>query len=216
MRDKDHRWLTSGHSTVKRFVLNPVKCLVAGGFFVALLIAVFLLSNRMAESTALKFSNFQDSGFALLDQNGETRRPDDFAGKPIALFFGFTYCPDICPTTLTTLNAIQNELAVEGKAADDLQILLVTVDPERDTPDQLKAYLSLFDAGVTGLTGSRADIASALRHFGVYAEKTSDADDYLYNHNAAVFLYRANGSFKGTLVHNEPYKYMVEKIKSVL
>lgn len=216
MRDKDHRWLTSGHSTVKRFVLNPVKCLVAGGFFVALLIAVFLLSNRMAESTALKFSNFQDSGFALLDQNGETRRPDDFAGKPIALFFGFTYCPDICPTTLTTLNAIQNELAVEGKAADDLQILLVTVDPERDTPDQLKAYLSLFDAGVTGLTGSRADIASTLRHFGVYAEKTSDGDDYLYNHNAAVFLYRANGSFKGTLVHNEPYKYMVEKIKSVL
>ena len=136
-----------------------------------LLIAVFLLSNRMAETTVVGFPNFQDSEFALLDQNGETRRPSDFAGKPIALFFGFTYCPDICPTTLMTLTAIQDQLAAEGKAADHLQILFVTVDPERDTPAQLNAYLSLFDTSVTGLTGTRTDIESALRHFGVYAEK---------------------------------------------
>ena len=193
-----------------------IKWSVAGSAFVAVLIVVFLLSNRMAEKTLVGFPNFQDTEFALLDQNGNTRRPIDFAGKPIALFFGFTYCPDICPTTLMTLTAIQDQLAVEGSAADHLQILFVTVDPERDTPAQLSAYLSLFDTSVTGLTGTRTDIASVLRHFGVYAEKTGDGDEYLYDHSAAVYLYRQDGKFKGTIVHNEPSEYMIEKIKSIL
>ena len=193
-----------------------IKWSVVGAAFVALLIAVFLLSNRMAETTVVGFPNFQDSEFALLDQNGDTRRPIDFAGKPVALFFGFTYCPDICPTTLMTLTAIQDQLAAQGKATDHLQILFVTVDPERDTPAQLNAYLSLFDASVTGLTGARKDIESALRHFGVYVEKTGDGDEYLYDHSAAVYLYRQDGRFKGTIVHNEPSEYMVEKIKSIL
>ena len=152
----------------------------------------------------------------IRDRNGNTRRPIDFAGKPIALFFGFTYCPDICPTTLMTLTAIKDQLAGEGNAADHLQILFVTVDPERDTPAQLNAYLSLFDTSVTGLTGTRTDIESALRHFGIYAEKTGEGDEYLYDHSAAVYLYRQDGNFKGTIVHNEPSKYMVEKIKSIL
>ena len=193
-----------------------IKWLAAGAAFVAVLILVFLLSNRMAEKAGVGFPNFQDSEFALLDQNGETRRPSDFAGKPIALFFGFTYCPDICPTTLMTLTSIQDQLAAQGKAAGHLQILFLTVDPERDTPAQLNAYLSLFDTSVTGLTGTRTDIESALRHFGVYAEKHGGGDEYLYDHSAAVYLYRRDGRFKGTIVHNEPFDYMVEKIKSIL
>ena len=193
-----------------------IKWSVVGTAFVTVLIAVFLLSNRMAETAVVGFPNFQDSEFALLDQNGNIRRQGDFAGKPIALFFGFTYCPDICPTTLMTLTAIQDQLAAEGTAADHLQILFVTVDPERDTPAQLNAYLSLFDTSVTGLTGARKDIESALRQFGVYVEKTGDGDEYLYDHSAAVYLYRQDGRFKGTIVHNEPSEYMVEKIKSVL
>lgn len=204
------------HPATARRQSSWIKWLVAGAAFVAVLIAVFLLSNRMAETTVVGFPNFQDSEFALLDQNGDTRRPSDFAGKPIALFFGFTYCPDICPTTLMTLTAIQDQLAAEGKSADHLQILFVTVDPERDTPAQLNAYLSLFDTNVTGLTGTRTDIESALRHFGVYAEKTGDGDEYLYDHSAAVYLYRQDGGFKGTIVHNEPSEYMVEKIRSIL
>ena len=216
MKENNQTELASGHPVAKGRVSSWLKWLAVAGAFAALLVAVFLLSNRMAETTTVGFPNFQDSQFALLDQNGETRRPDDFAGKPIALFFGFTYCPDICPTTLMTLTATQDQLAADGEPTDDLQILFVTVDPERDTPSQLNAYLSLFDASVTGLTGARADIESTLRHFGVYAEKTGDGDDYLYDHSAAVYLYRADGSFKGTIVHNEPSEYMVEKIKSIL
>ena len=181
-----------------------------------MVIVVFLLSNRIAETTTVGFPNFQDSHFALIDQNGATRHQDDFVGKPIALFSGFTYCPDICPTTLMTLTAARDQLAGEGEATDNLQILFVTVDPERDTPAQLNAYLSLFDTSVTGLTGTRKDIESALRHFGVYVEKTGDGDEYLYDHSAAVYLYRQDGRFKGTIVHNEPSEYMVEKIKSIL
>ena len=216
MKHKDQKDPLRDHPAATGRQPSWIKWSVAGSAFVGVLIAVFLLSNRIAETTVVGFPNFQSSEFALLDQNGETRRPIDFAGKPIALFFGFTYCPDVCPTTLITLTAIQDQLVAEGQATDHLQILFVTVDPERDTPAQLNAYLSLFDTTVTGLTGTRSDIGSALRHFGVYAEKIGDGDDYLYDHSAAVYLYRQDGRFKGTIVHNEPSEYMVEKIKSIL
>ena len=193
-----------------------LKFLLGGALFAALLVAVFMLSNRMAATQSLGFPNFQDSQFELLDQNGQQRRSDDFAGQPIALFFGFTYCPDVCPTTLLRLTSAQDQLAAAGQNADNLQILFVTVDPERDTPSQLKAYLSLFDAHVTGLTGAPGDVAAALRYFGVHAEKKGTGDDYLFDHSAAVYLYRADGSFKGTIVHNEPAKFAAEKIKSIL
>ena len=195
---------------------NRLKFLLGGALFAALLVTVFMLSNRMAATQSAGFPNFQDSHFALLDQNGQQRRPDDFAGQPIALFFGFTYCPDVCPTTLLYLTSAQDQLAAAGQDVDNLQILFVTVDPERDTPSQLKAYLSLFDANVTGLTGAPGDVTATLQHFGVYAEKTGSGDDYFYDHSAAVYLYRADGSFKGTIVHNEPAEFAAEKIKSIL
>ena len=216
MKHKNQKNQLLDHPAATVPQLSWIKWPVAGAAFVAVLITVFFLSNRMTETTVIGFPNFQDSEFALVDQNGDQRHPSDFAGKPIALFFGFTYCPDICPTTLMTLTAIQDQLSAEGKASDHLQILFVTVDPERDTPAQLNAYLSLFDTGVTGLTGTRTDIESALRHFGAHAEKTGDGDEYLYDHSAAVYLYRQDGRFKGTIVHNEPYEYMAEKIKSIL
>ena len=204
------------HLAAARQKSSWIKWSSVSFIFLALLMVVFFLSDRVAEKTVVGFPNFHNSEFALLDQNGETRFPSDFAGKPIALFFGFTYCPDICPTTLLMLTGIQDQLAAEGKAADHLQILFVTVDPERDTPAQLHAYLGLFDNNVTGLTGARADIESTLRHFGVYAKKIGDDDEYLYDHSAAVYLYRQDGNFKGTIVHGEPFEYMVEKIKSIL
>ena len=216
MTDKDQAGHVSGHPSATGRLSGLLKWLLATGAFAALLLVVFFLSYRMAETTTVGFPNFGDSQFALLDQNGKTRRPEDFVGKPIALFFGFTYCPDVCPTTLMMLTEIQNQLAVDGESTNDLQILFVTVDPERDTPTQLRVYLSLFDASVTGLTGARKDIAPTLHHFGIYAEKTGDGDDYFYDHNAAVYLYRADGSFKGTIVHDEPFEYMFEKIKSIL
>ena len=216
MKHVDQKDVLSGHPAATGRQLSLIKRSLAGAAFVIVLVNVFLLSDRVAETTVAGFPNFNDSEFALLDQNGETRHPSDFARKPIALFFGFTYCPDICPTTLMTLTTIRDQLAAEDRAANHLQILFVTVDPERDTPAQLHAYLGLFDTSVIGLTGTRTEIESILRHFNVYAEKTGDGDEYLYDHSAAVYLYRQDGSFKGTIVHNDSSKYMIEKIKSIL
>ena len=193
-----------------------IKLSILGAAFLAMLAAVFVVSNRMAANMSVGFPNFQDSSFELLDQSGNLRRPDDFLGRPIALFFGFTYCPDVCPTTLMQLELAKDQLAQSEQSSGNLQILFITVDPTRDTPSQLNAYLSLFDTNVIGLTGPDSNIAATLQHFGVYAEKTGNGDDYLYDHSAAVYLYRSDGSFKGTIVHNEPIEFMVEKLRSIL
>jgi protein SCO1/2 len=92
----------------------------------------------------------------------------------------------------------------------------VTIDPERDTPQQLNEYLGLFDANITGLTGTPEAINSVRKHFGIYTKKIGGGDEYLYDHSAAVYLYRADGSFKGTITHNEPMEYILKKIQSIL
>ena len=191
--------------------------IAAALLFLGLAISVFLISDQFAQKTTIGIPQFQDNHIELIDQNGIARNQDDFADRPIALFFGFTYCPDVCPTTLTTLAAARDDLESAGIDTTALQILFITVDPERDKPEQLKQYLSLFDANVTGLTGSLNKVRSVLQQFGVYAQKTDQGDgDYLYDHSAAVFLYRDDGSFKGTIVHNEPIAFITEKLKSIL
>jgi len=191
--------------------------IAAASLFLGLAVGVFLISDQFAQKTTIGIPQFQDNQIELIDQNGIARNQDDFANRPIALFFGFTYCPDVCPTTLTTLAAARDDLESAGIDTTALQILFITVDPERDKPEQLKQYLSLFDANVTGLTGSLNKVRSVLQQFGVYAQKTDQGDgDYLYDHSAAVFLYRDDGSFKGTIVHNEPFAFITEKLKSIL
>ena len=191
--------------------------IAAALLFLGLAISVFLISDQFAQKTTIGIPQFQDNHIELIDQNGIARNQDDFADRPIALFFGFTYCPDVCPTTLTTLAAARDDLESAGIDTKALQILFITVDPERDTPEQLKQYLSLFDADVIGLTGSPDKVRSVLQQFGVYAQKNDQGDgDYLYDHSAAVFLYRDDGSFKGTIVHNEPIAFITEKLKSIL
>ena len=111
----------------------------------------------------------------------------------------------------------RDRLKLEGVKTDELQFIFVTVDPERDTSEHLKQYLSLFDEDIVGLTGTVHKVASVLKQFGIYVRRTEQADgDYLLDHSAAVFLYRADGSFKGTIVHNEPMDFIQEKLKSIL
>ena len=185
--------------------------------FTGLAVAVFLISDKIAKKTTLGIPQFQDNHIELIDQNGIARNEGDFADRPIALFFGFTYCPDVCPTTLTTLAVARDNLDSTGMDTKALQIIFITVDPERDTPEQLKQYFSLFDVNVTGLTGSPEKVRSVLKQFGIYAQKNGQGDgDYLFDHSSAVFLYRDDGSFKGTIVHNEPIAFITEKMKSIL
>jgi len=199
------------------FSTKPTRVIFAAILFLLLATSVFFVANYFAERTASGFPNFQDYQINLVNEANRPQTVANFANQPVALFFGFTYCPDICPTTLTTLAAARDDLQIAGVNTDPLRIVFVTVDPLRDTPKQLKQYLSLFDTNVTGLTGTPENIRTTLKQFGIYAKKIDLGDgEYLYDHSAAVFLYRGDGQFKGTIVHNEPFAFTIEKLKSIL
>ena len=199
------------------FSTKPMRVIFAAILFLLLATSVFLVANHYAKRTASGFPNFQDYQINLVNEANRPQTVANFANQPVALFFGFTYCPDICPTTLATLTAARDDLKIAGVNTNSLRIVFVTVDPLRDTPEQLKQYLSLFDANVTGLTGTPENIRATLKQFGIYAKKIDRGDgEYLYDHSAAVFLYRGDGQFKGTIVHNEPFAFIIEKLKSIL
>ena len=199
------------------FSKKPMRVIFAAILFLLLAMSVFFFANQYAKKTASGFPNLQDHQFNLVDEADRPQTIANFANQPVALFFGFTYCPDICPTTLTTLTAARDDLQIAGVNTNSLRIVFVTVDPLRDTPEQLAQYLSLFDANVTGLTGTPENIKATLKQFGIYTKKIDQGDgEYLLDHSAAVFLYRGDGQFKGTILHNEPFVFIVEKLKSIL
>ena len=185
--------------------------------FLCLAIGVFAVSEKQAQKSLIGFPNFADSPFVLTDQNGNLRSNADFAGQPIALFFGFTYCPDVCPTTLMSLANSLDALGDDGVDVDGLQIIFVSVDAERDTPQQMRDYLTLFEMDVVGLTGDEQALADSRATFRAFAKKIEGNDgDFSYDHSAAVYLYRPDGAFAGTIVFNESKEFIREKLLSLL
>jgi protein SCO1/2 len=139
--------------------------------------------------------------FSLTDQNGHTVTDRDLLGKPAVVFFGFTYCPEVCPTTLTNLTAWLKTL---GPDADKLNVVFITVDPARDTPKQLKAYLSAFDPRIRGLTGSEPAIAKVARAYRVYYQKVPLAGGgYTVDHSSMIYLMDAAGRFVEPIGYGE-------------
>ena len=131
--------------------------------------------------------------FSLTDQFGKTRTDADFRGQYLLVFFGFTHCPDICPTTLFDMSQLLRKL---GPEADRTGALFITVDPERDTPTVMKDYLSNFDPHLRGLTGDQASIDAAIRGYRVYAKKVPlQGGDYTMDHTAVVYLMDKTGRF---------------------
>lgn len=140
--------------------------------------------------------------FALNSTKGGTFTQDDLRGKPSLIFFGYTFCPDVCPTTLAETTAWREQL---GLSAEDLRIIFVTVDPERDTAEMVKEYVEGFDTSVIGLVGDEAETDRVKAAFGVFSEKAGDVDSefYLVNHTALTFLIKGDGSFQGTIAYEE-------------
>ncbi len=152
--------------------------------------------------------------FGLTDQNGEPFSSNDLKGKPYAIFFGYTHCPDICPATLFEMSAA---LAKLGDAADKLRMVFVTVDPARDTPELLKDYLSAFDPRIVGLTGTEDEIAATAKTFHtVYQKVPEENGDYSMDHSASVILMDAEGEFVGTISYREDVDVRVEKLKRLI
>jgi protein SCO1 len=131
--------------------------------------------------------------FQLEDQNAKPVSDADMKGRPFLVFFGFTHCPDICPTTLFEMSQIMRAL---GPDADRAGALFITVDPERDTPAVMKDYLSNFDPHLRGLTGDQAAISAAIKAYRVYAKKVPlENGDYTMDHTAVVYLMDKDGHF---------------------
>ena len=139
--------------------------------------------------------------FTLTGTDGKPFSSNRLAGKPYALFFGFTHCPDVCPTTLARLARLRTAL---GKGNGSFAIVLVSVDPDRDTPAAMARYAGLFGTPVTALTGTTAAIEGVKKQFGIYSAKVPQAGaDYSVDHTATVFLIDGNGKFVATLSPDE-------------
>lgn len=151
--------------------------------------------------------------FALTDHRGRPFSPAQWLGRPTMVFFGFTFCPDVCPTTL---NDISDWLVALGSDADRLNVALISVDPERDTPAVLADYLSNFDARIIGLTGSLPEVEKAADGFRAKFEKLPRDGDYTMNHTAGVFLFDAGGRFTSIIDFHEDRRFAVPKIRRIL
>jgi protein SCO1 len=149
----------------------------------------------------------------LTNHVGQEVTPADWRGRPAMVFFGFSYCPDVCPTTLLD---IADWLEALGADADRLTVALITVDPERDTPEVLADYISNFDPRIIGLTGSLRETARAAAGFRVSFEKVLAGDgDYTMNHTAGVFLFYANGQFASIIDFHEDRRFAVPKLRRI-
>ena len=149
--------------------------------------------------------------FTLVDHNGNTITQAAFAGRPTLVFFGFTRCPEVCPTTLYEMAGWFEALGEEGR---DLHAFFISVDPERDTPEIMKSYAEALTDRVTGITGDPDEIAKVIAAWHVYAARIpTDDGDYTMDHTASVFLMDKNGVFKGTIAYGESPETAIAKLK---
>lgn len=154
--------------------------------------------------------------FALNSTKGGAFTQEDLRGKPSMIFFGYTYCPDVCPTTLAETTAWRAQL---GLSPDDLRIIFVTVDPERDTLDMVRDYVEGFDPSIIGLVGhDLTQTENVKRAFGVFSEKVGEPGDpyYLVNHTALTFLIDKDGAFQGTIAYEEASNTALGKIRLLM
>ncbi len=149
--------------------------------------------------------------FQLVDQKGQSITEKDFRAQPAAVFFGFTHCPEICPTTLFELDGWLKEL---GPAGDKLRVFFVSVDPERDTPEILDQYVSNVSSRITGVTGAPDKVAEMVKSFNIYSRKVDlGGGDYTMDHTASVLLLDDGGAFAGTIAYGESKETALAKLK---
>lgn len=156
--------------------------------------------------------------FQLVDDNGEPITEAAFRGQPTALFFGFTHCPDVCPTTLFELDGWMEEVDPEG---GDVAAYMVTVDPARDTPEVLGNYLDNVSDRIHGITGDPQEVAEMVEGFNIYSRKApldeSEPDgDYTMDHTASVILLDEEGRFRSTIAYGEDPETAVQKLRNLI
>jgi protein SCO1/2 len=149
----------------------------------------------------------------LTDHNGKPRRLEDFRGKAVVLFFGFTHCPDICPTTLTDIAQAVKTL---GKDAERVQVLMVTVDPERDTPEALAKYVTAFDPRFLALRGDLEATKKVAAEFKIFFEKAKSGASYTVNHSAQSYVIDPQGRLRLLVRHDRLGEDLAADLKAIL
>jgi protein SCO1/2 len=152
-------------------------------------------------------------GFSLLDAHGQRRTLEEFRGKVVMLYFGFVQCPDVCPTALGRAAAVMQEL---GPQASDVQLIFVTVDPERDTPELLREYMAAFDSRFVALTGALPDIEQTAREFKAYFSKVPTGSSYTMDHTALTYLFDRQGRIRVALRHEQAAQDYLADIRLLL
>lgn len=188
-------------STVRNRLILFSLTMVIGALAVGLSLAA---CGRSSGSGALTSSGDALVGgpFQLVDQNGRPTDQTVLKGKWSAVFFGYTYCPDVCPTTLQALAGAEAKL---GDKAKTLQVVFISIDPQRDTPAQLKTYLSIpaFPKNTIGLTGTPAQVAAAAKAYRVYYQKEGQGEGYTVAHSSIVYLMNPAGKFVTALTESQ-------------
>ena len=152
--------------------------------------------------------------FRLVDTKGRTVTNETLKGKPYAIFFGFTRCPDVCPTTMARMALLHKRL---GADADKMNIVFVSVDPEHDKREDVASFLSMFEAPVIGLTGDAAELERMEKTFKIYVERVPLPNgDYTIDHTARILLFDRNGQFAGTMDAKEPEDQAVARLKRLI
>lgn len=160
------------------------------------------------------YGNAVGGPLQLVAPDGSTVTEKDFAGKPYAIFFGFTRCPDVCPTTLARMARLRQQLGADG---DKFRILFVSVDPERDKPADIGAYVDLFGTPIVGLTGSDQQIAQIVKAWHVFYQKVPQpGGDYTIDHTASVFLMDRAGKLQSIIDHHETEASALAKLRRLV
>jgi protein SCO1/2 len=193
--------------------LSLIACLAIAGL-IGLIADHF--GRRQQQSSP--FPSLATVEFDLPATTGERISNRDLLGRPVAMFYGFTHCPEVCPVTLYNLSEIIETI---GEKAQALQLVFVTVDPERDTVAVLTEYINAVNEDAIGLGGDSKTLALMRKSFGIFAEKApldseSDHSDYTIDHTATVFLYDAEGKLSATIAWGEPYNFAEAKIRGLL
>lgn len=198
--------------------LKIVRLAAWAGVAVALLVSSAIVigwwrSEAPSKSAAFNPMTSVGGPFTLVDHHGKAVTEKDFLGKPFLVFFGFTHCPDICPTTLFETT---QRLQALGSDADKLNVLFITVDPERDTPDQLKLYLSSFDPRITGLSGTLEQVDIAAKVFKAYYRKVPTEGSYTMDHLSIIYMMNRQGHLEGIITNQEPEPAAIAKLKRLV
>ena len=151
--------------------------------------------------------------FTLVGANGQPFSSNQLAGKPYVLYFGYTRCPDTCPTTLNRLVHLRRQV---GLGDDSFKIVFITVDPQRDGPKEVGSYQKAFGAPIIGLTGSPTQIDQVKKEYGIFSQKVPEGGgDYSVDHTATVLLFDRSGKFAGTIAPDEPDSAALGKLKNL-